>query len=67
MTECHKNKKKRKTGEDGIKSNRDMAAEVSEEMLLHLNQYTDDIKSLKKMNTQALPFNNKTTITNNTN
>ena len=50
--------------EAGIYSQQSPQLAIDEEMNVHLNQYTDDIKNMKEMNLEETPFSNKDPISN---
>ena len=55
--------RKRSAEEMKLRTNRiPSTATLSQEVLLHLNQYKDDIKTLKKGNAERAPFTNNTPL-----
>ena len=56
--------RKRQIVETGITSLRNPNNEVSQEMKIHLNQYTDDMVMMKSSNNGKMPFKNKDDINN---
>jgi SAM-dependent methyltransferase len=54
--------RKREIGETGVVSLRNPINEVSEEIKIHLNQYTDDMAMMKSSNNGQVPFQNRKEI-----
>jgi len=54
--------RKRENGETGVVSLREPDMEVAENMRIHLNQYKDDMDTMKNSNSGKLPFTNKSDL-----
>ena len=54
--------RKRLFGETGEVPHRNLNADINVEMTIHLNQYRDDMTTMKEFNKEKQPFNNKSPI-----